>query len=97
MPAFPYNKEAEILEAAAKRLGWHPFPDTHASQFGPLRRPPGRACTAINCVGFACPVDAKNGTQNTVIPVAMATGNCELRTESVVSEVIVDDHGRAQG
>ena len=26
MPAFPYNTEAEILEAAAKRLGWHPFP-----------------------------------------------------------------------
>ena len=51
----------------------------------------------LNCVGFACPRDAKNGTQNTVIPVALATGHCELRTESVVSEVIVDDHGRARG
>ena len=31
------------------------------------------------CVGFACEVDAKNGTHNTVIPAALATGNCELR------------------
>ena len=36
------------------------------------------------CVGFACEVDAKCGTQNTVIPKALATGNCELRTECVV-------------
>ena len=46
---------------------------------------------------FRLPVNAKNGTQNTVIPVALATGHCELRTDSVVSEVMVDDHGRAQG
>ena len=32
------------------------------------------------CVGFACEVDAKCGTQNTVIPQAIETGNCELRT-----------------
>ena len=30
------------------------------------------------CVGFACEVDAKCGTQNTVIPTALATG--QLRT-----------------
>ena len=28
------------------------------------------------CVGFQCPVNGKNGTHNTVIPIAMATGNC---------------------
>ena len=26
MPALPYTTEAHMLEAAAKRLGWHPFP-----------------------------------------------------------------------
>jgi choline dehydrogenase-like flavoprotein len=49
------------------------------------------------CVGFPCPNNAKNGTQNTVIPRALATGLCELRTNSIVSEVVVDDHGRARG
>ena len=49
------------------------------------------------CVGFACEVDAKNGTQNTVIPVALKTGLLELRTECMTREIIVDEHGRASG
>ena len=50
-----------------------------------------------SCVGFACPVNAKNGTQNTVIPRALATGHCELRTQCVAAEVMIDDRGRATG
>jgi len=42
-------------------------------------------------------VDAKNGTQNTVIPVALNTGSCELRTECTAKEILVDDRGRARG
>jgi choline dehydrogenase-like flavoprotein len=49
------------------------------------------------CCGFACEVDAKNGSQNTVIPIALGTGNCELRMSSTVKEVLVDDKGRARG
>lgn len=49
------------------------------------------------CCGFACEVDAKNGSQNTVLPVALATGNCELRTECMAAEVLTDDRGRALG
>ena len=49
------------------------------------------------CCGFACEVDAKNGSQNTVIPVALATGNCELRSECMVMQVLTDDRGRARG
>jgi choline dehydrogenase-like flavoprotein len=49
------------------------------------------------CCGFACEVDAKNGSQNTVIPVALGTGNCDLRTECMVKEILVDDHGHAIG
>jgi choline dehydrogenase-like flavoprotein len=96
MPPFPYNKESRLLESAARRLGWHPFPVPmlrNSVRYG--GRP---ACMHMrHCVGFACPIDAKNGTQNTVIPVAMATGNCEVRTDSVVSEILIDERGRAQG
>jgi choline dehydrogenase-like flavoprotein len=49
------------------------------------------------CVGFACPVNAKCGTHNTVIPVALKTGNCELRTNCQVAEIILDEKGRAKG
>ena len=49
------------------------------------------------CVGFACEVDAKNGTHNTVIPKALASGNCELRTDCVVKEILTDARGRVTG
>ena len=96
MPAFPYNREGRLLEAAARRLGWHPFPIPMLRNSVPYG---GRGACVHNraCCGYACPIDAKNGTQNTVIPRALATGNCELRTHSIVSEVVVDDHGVARG
>src|SRR5262249_40681387 len=47
-----------------------------------------------HCVGFACPVDAKNGTANTMIPRALATGNCTLLTETMVERINVDSGGR---
>jgi choline dehydrogenase-like flavoprotein len=49
------------------------------------------------CCGFACETDAKNGSQNTVIPTALATGNCELRTECMAKEILTDDRGHARG
>ena len=96
MPAFPYNTEGRILEAAAKRLGLHPFPIPMLRNSVPYG---GRNACVHNryCCGFACPNNAKNGTHNTVIPRALATGNCELRTHSMAREVVVDDRGVARG
>ena len=96
MPAFPYNLAGRRLEAAAKRIGMHPFPIPMLRNSVPYG---GRnACIACRyCVGFACEINAKNGTHNTVIPRALATGNCELRTSCIASEVVVDDHGSAKG
>jgi choline dehydrogenase-like flavoprotein len=96
MPAFENNREGRVLSEAANRLGWHPF------QIPMLRNSisfNGRAGCIRNrtCVGGACPVDAKNGTHNTVIPVAMKTGNCEVKTECMVAEIIVNDKGVATG
>lgn len=96
MPPFPYNKEARVLEAAAKRLGYHPFPIPMLRNSRPRHGRP-QCMHHRSCVGFACPVNAKNGTQNTVIPVALATGNCALRTDCVVSRILVNDRGRATG
>jgi choline dehydrogenase-like flavoprotein len=96
MPAFPYNREGQILEAAARRLGLHPFPIPMLRNSVPYG---GRNACIHNrfCCGFACPNNAKNGTHNTVIPMALASGNCELRTRSVAAEVVVDDGGVARG
>ena len=94
MPAFPYNLEGRLIEQAAKKLGWHPFPIPMLRNSIPYN---GRnQCIHMrSCCGFACPINAKNGTHNTVIPKAIATGNCELRTGCMAAEVVVDDRGRA--
>jgi choline dehydrogenase-like flavoprotein len=96
MPPFAYNQEAQILEPAARRLGLHPFPIPmlrNSIAWG------GRAgCIHCRyCVGFACEVNAKCGTHNTVIPQALATGNCQLRTDCVTTEILTDDRGKARG
>lgn len=96
MPPFPYNLEGRILEGAARKLGYHPFPIPMLRNSVPYQNRP--ACIRCRyCVGFACEVDAKNGTHNTAIPRAVATRLCEVRTHSVVSKIRVDDQGRARG
>jgi choline dehydrogenase-like flavoprotein len=96
MPPLAPNREYEILRPVAKRLGWHPFDIPMLRNSVPYNgRGPCMRCRW--CVGFACEVNAKNGTQNTVIPTALATKLCELRTDCMVKEITVDDRGRATG
>src|SRR5690625_851207 len=96
MPPFEHNKEAQILEAAARKLGYHPFPIPMLRNSIPYGGRP--KCYRIRtCVGFACPVNAKCGTHNTVIPMALNTGNCELRTHCVVNKFLVDNNGKITG
>ena len=96
MSPFAYNMEAKIVEKAAKSLGLHPFPIPMLRNSVRYNGRP--ACYRFRtCCGFACPVNAKCGTQNTVIPVALESGNCELRTNCQVYEIMVDDKGKITG
>ncbi len=96
MPPMPPNREYEILYPAAKRLGLHPFDIPMLRNTVPYNgRGPCMRCRW--CVGFACEVNARTGTHNSVIPAALATGNCELRTECMVKEILVDGQGKARG
>ena len=88
--------EHRTLDAAARKIGLHPFDIPMLRNSVPYNGRP--ACMRCRwCVGFACEVDAKCGTQNTVLRTALKTGNLELRTECMTREVIVDDQGRATG
>jgi choline dehydrogenase-like flavoprotein len=94
MPPLPPNREYEILKPAALRKGWHPFDIPMLRNSVPYNgRGPCMRCRW--CVGFACEVDAKNGTQNTVIPAALETGMCELRTLAMAREIVLDARGHA--
>nr|WP_238352801.1 GMC family oxidoreductase [Kribbella solani] len=96
MPALPRTGPTHRLAEAAERLGW-----------GTLDVPllinstdyQGRsACVrCAQCVGFACPVEAKGGTHNTALPAALATGNCTLVIETTAERLVTDSAGRVVG
>jgi choline dehydrogenase-like flavoprotein len=96
MPALAPNREYQVLHPAARRLGLHPFDIPMFRNTVPYN---DRAvCMRCRwCVGFACELNARSGTHNTVIPRALASGNCELRTGCMTREVLIDDSGRARG
>ncbi len=96
MPPLPPNREYQVLRPAAQRLGLHPFDIPMLRNSAPYNG--RRSCMRCRwCVGFACEVNARTGTHNTVIPAALATGLCDLRTGSMVKEILLDDGGRATG
>ncbi len=96
LPPVPPSPHTRALQYGARQLGWRTAPVPlliNTEAYG------GRAsCIACKyCVGFACPTDAKTGTQNTVIPRALATGNCELQTSAVAEAIDTDDRGNVIG
>ena len=96
LPPVPPNPQTAALQTAAHQLGWitSPVPLLINTQ-SYAGRP---ACIECKyCVGFACPTDSKNGTQNTVIPRALATGNCDLKTSAVVESIETDNRGIVRG
>jgi len=96
MPPLAPNREYEVLHPAARRLGLHPFDIPMLRNTVPYNG--RRACMRCRwCVGFACELSARTGTHNTVIPAALATGNCELRTGCMTREILLDSRARATG
>lgn len=96
MPAQPPTREADVLRKGAEVLGLTvgPVPLLLNSQ----PRDGRAACVRCGeCIGFGCPVDARAGTHNTVIPLALETGLCRLVTGQRVRRVLVDGSGRATG
>lgn len=96
MPPMPQYEAARVLAAGAERLGMETFAPPLLVNSVP--RDGRAACIqCASCVGFPCPSDAKNGTQNTVIPRALATGRCRLVTRAMATRVLTDDTGRVTG
>jgi choline dehydrogenase-like flavoprotein len=96
MPPVPDNPQRALLGDAAGQLGWHTCPVPLLINSVPYNgRPACGRCGA--CVGFACPTDGKSGTQNTVLPRAVATGHCTLLTGAMVDRVETDGAGRVVG
>jgi len=96
LPPVGPSPQTVALQNAARQLGWVTTPVPLFINTEPYG---GRAaCIKCKyCVGFACPTDAKNGSQNTVIQRALATGTCELKTSAVVETIDTDERGNVSG
>lgn len=96
MPPLPEKLATPVLRRGAEALGIATAPPPLAINSVP--RDGRDACIGCgSCVGFPCPSDAKNGTQNTMIKRALATGRCTLVAGAMVLRVETDGAGKATG
>ncbi|HKK46831.1 MAG TPA: GMC family oxidoreductase [Balneolaceae bacterium] len=96
LPPLPVKSSGVIFERAAKKLGWHPFPEPLAILSQPYDGRP--ACMHCGwCEGFGCEFGAKSSSLATVIRAAERTGHCEIRPNSYVRKIEIDKQGRAKG
>lgn len=92
-PPMPIKGSDVLLVRAARQLGLNPYPAPVAILSQPHNGRPGCIHCGF-CNGFGCEVNAKSSTMVAMIPQALATGNCELRTGCTVSRIDTDPQGR---
>jgi choline dehydrogenase-like flavoprotein len=96
MPPLPVKSSGVIFERAARKLGWNPFPAPMAI----LSQPHNGRTACVNCgfcLAFGCEVGAKSSSLATAIRMAERTGHCEIRANSYVHRIAINERGRATG
>jgi choline dehydrogenase-like flavoprotein len=96
MPPLPVKSSGVLFERGARALGLHPQPAQMAinSQFY-NGRPACQHCGF--CLLFMCEFGSKSTSMAVMLPLAEATGRCEIRPGSYVSRIEVGRNGRATG
>jgi choline dehydrogenase-like flavoprotein len=96
MPPLPVKSSGVLLERGARALGLHPQPSSLAINSQAYNgRPPCQHCGF--CLFFMCEYRAKSTSMVTMLPLAEATGRCEIRPDSYVARVETGPDGRATG
>ncbi|MBA3562683.1 MAG: GMC family oxidoreductase [Gammaproteobacteria bacterium] len=93
LPPLPVKSSGVLLERGAKKLGLHAFPAPMAVLSEPFN---GRApCAHCGyCMGFGCEMGAKSSSLAAMIPLAEASGRCEIRPECTAFRLDTDAKGR---
>jgi choline dehydrogenase-like flavoprotein len=96
MPPLPVKSSGVIFERAARQLGWNPFPAPMAI----LSQSYAGRSACVNCgfcLSFGCEVGAKSSSLATAVRMAEKTGHCEIRANSYVHRIEMNDRGFATG
>ena len=96
MQPLPGSGSTEVLRRGADKLGLKTF--AVPLLLNSVPRDGRAACIQCgSCIGFPCPVDSKNGTQNTMLKRGVATGNLTIITGLVAERITTDDAGKVIG
>jgi choline dehydrogenase-like flavoprotein len=89
MPPLPPNAAQPVLARGAEALGLSTGPVPLLINSVPYGGRP--ACIRCGtCVGFACHAEAKNGSHNTTIVRALASGRCDLLTGTSATRLLTE-------
>ena len=93
VPPVPIKSSGVLLERGSKKMGWQ----AQVEPLAILSQPHNGRPACINCgfcMGFGCEVNAKSSTLAAMIPLAEASGNCEIRAECAVFRIDTNSQGR---
>lgn len=93
LPPLPVKSSGVLFDKGARLMGLHPQPAPMAILSKPYKGRP--ACINCGfCMGFGCESNAKSSALVTMIPLAEATGRCEIRPLSTVFRIQTNAAGR---
>ncbi len=96
MPAMPLTALGQRLSAGAQQLGIRTLPVPLAINSIPYGGRP--ACAHCRqCIGFTCPIEAKNGSHNTTLARAAATGRLHVLLGTRAERIVTGEGGRVTG
>ncbi len=88
----------QLFEAAAKSLGYHPFPAPASNASAPYTNPEGATLGGCvycgHCERFGCEVNAKASPNTTLLPVVLGSAGFSLRTHAYVRRIQYDRAAR---
>ncbi len=95
LPPVDVHPMSSWIDRAGRSLGLSPFPSPRAIASRDYR---GRqACVYCDfCGSYGCEVGAKSSTLDALLPSALATGRCEIRSEAFACQVEMGARGRVQ-
>jgi gluconate 2-dehydrogenase alpha chain len=96
MPPLRDTDFTEMMQSAARKLGWHPHRSPAAINSQPYK---GRGPCAYHgyCDTGGCHVSAKNSTSVTTIPDAMKTKNLTIYERAHVTRIVTGNDGKVTG
>src|SRR5439155_10760354 len=94
-PPMPMSRYAEKFHRGCAALGWNSFPTPQAALSQPFN---GRKATVVSAFAqqHGDPTGTRSSALNVFIPDAVATGNFELRADSIVRELVLDSQGKVK-